>query len=194
MRPMRITTYLISPHSFFAFISLPLLCLQMVFFPSCSSSPQDGNYRGYATKPYTIRGQHYVPMSVHQALNYAETGTASHYDESSFFGLSGGETSIGEDIHPWHLNAAHKTLPLPCIVRVTSLTTGKSVKVRVNDRGPFVKNRIIDLSTKAGNRIGMKHKGLEQVKVEVLSVGDGPWKVNKPIASNKPTNNAPTTR
>lgn len=120
-------------------------------------------------------------MSVDQALTYSETGIASHYDESSFFGLSSGKTSIGEPVHPWHLHAAHKTLPLPCEVRVTSLSTGKSIKLRVNDRGPFVKGRLIDISEKAAVKIGMKHKGLDRVRVDVLSVGDGKWKRSRSL-------------
>jgi rare lipoprotein A len=77
---------------------------------------------------------------------------------------------------PWHLIAAHKTLPLPCLVKVTNLSNGKSVKVRVNDRGPFIAGRIIDLSPRAAAKIDMKDKGLAQVRVEVISVGDGSYK------------------
>lgn len=143
---------------------------------SCSQSPKTTDYRGYMTRPYSIRGIRYHPMSVEQALCFSQTGIASHYDQSALWGLWSGETSIGEDVSPWHLHAAHPTLPLPCEVRVTSLRTGRHVKVRVNDRGPFVKNRIIDLSSKAADRLDMKGRGLEPVRIEVLSVGDGRWK------------------
>ena len=70
--------------------------------------------------------------------------------------------------------------PLPCEVLVQSLRTGKSVKVRVNDRGPFVRNRIIDLSEKAAEHLDMKHHGLDKVRITVLSVGDGKWKREAP--------------
>lgn len=128
------------------------------------------------TRGYSVRGQSYQPMSVEQALHYSEVGEASWYNESKFFGLIRGNTSLGEKVQPWHLIAAHKTLPLPCLVRVTNLKNGKSVKVRVNDRGPFIAGRIIDLSPRAAGKIDMKQQGLARVKVEVLSVGDGSYK------------------
>jgi rare lipoprotein A len=128
------------------------------------------------TRGYSVRGQSYQPMSVEQALHYSEVGEASWYNESKFFGLIRGNTSLGEKVQPWHLIAAHKTLPLPCLVRVTNLENGKSVKVRVNDRGPFIAGRIIDLSPRAAGKIDMKEQGLARVKVEVLSVGDGSFK------------------
>ena len=128
------------------------------------------------TRGYSVRGQSYQPMSVEQALHYSEVGEASWYNESKFFGLIRGNTSLGEKVQPWHLIAAHKTLPLPCLVRVTNLENGKSVKVRVNDRGPFIAGRIIDLSPRAAGKIDMKEQGLARVKVEVLSVGDGSYK------------------
>ncbi len=157
------------------FISIAFL-IGLLTVSSCSSSPKERDYRGYMTRPYTIKGKRYVPMSVEEALTYSATGIASHYNETWFWGLCSGETSIGEDVHPWHLHAAHPTLPLPCRVIVTSLRTGKSVKVRVNDRGPFVKNRLIDLSEEAAERLGMIERGIEPVRITVLSVGDGKWK------------------
>lgn len=128
------------------------------------------------TRSYTVRGQSYQPMSVDAALHYTEVGTASWYNESKFFGIIRGNTSLGEKVMPWHMIAAHKTLPLPCLVKVTNLSNGKSVKVRVNDRGPFIAGRIIDLSPRAAGKIGMKEQGLAQVRVEVISVGDGSYK------------------
>jgi rare lipoprotein A len=115
-------------------------------------------------------------MSVKQALHFKQIGIASYYDESSMMGIVSGSTSIGESVHPWHMHAAHPTLPLPCEVEVYSFRTRKSIKVRVNDRGPFVKDRIIDLSDEAAKRLGFKHQGLEKVAIRVLSVGDGKWK------------------
>lgn len=141
-----------------------------------ASCARPGGYEGVMTRSYTIRGQHYQPMSVNEALHYQETGEASWFNESKFFGLIRGNTSLGEKVMPWHLIAAHKTLPLPCLVKVTNLRNGKSVKVRVNDRGPFIAGRIIDLSPRAAAKIGMKEQGLAQVRVEVISVGDGSYK------------------
>ena len=127
-------------------------------------------------RSYTIRGENYHPMSVDQALSYKEEGIASWYDESRFFGLKRGNTSLGEKVMPWHISAAHKTLPLPCVVKVTNLANGKSLKMRVNDRGPFIPRRIIDVTPRAAAKLGFKKDGLTQVSVEVVSVGDGKYK------------------
>lgn len=146
------------------------------FLLLASCAHPGGDYRGYQTKSYHVRGRTYHPMPVDQALGHVESGTASWYDESRFFGLKRGQTSLGEKVMPWHLIAAHKTLPLPCVVQVTNLENGKSVKCRVNDRGPFIGDRIIDLSPRAAGKIGMKDQGLAEVEVKVLSVGDGGYK------------------
>ena len=111
----------------------------LLWLASCSSSPKSRDYPGYMTRPYTIRGHRYHPMNVEQALTYEQTGIASHYNECALWGLVSGKTAIGENVRPWHLHAAHPTLPLPCEVLVQSLRTGKTVKVRVNDRGPSSK-------------------------------------------------------
>ena len=97
----------------------------LLWLASCSSSPKSRDYTGYMTRPYTIRGHRYHPMSVEQALSYEQTGIASHYNECALWGLVSGETAIGENVCPWHLHAAHPTLPLPCEVLVQSLRTGK---------------------------------------------------------------------
>ncbi len=148
---------------------LPVLLLASCAYPG-------GDYQGYMTRSYTIRGVTYHPMDVEQAVYHVESGTASWYDESSFFGLKRGNTSLGEKVMPWHLIAAHKTLPLPSMVRVTNLQNGKSVKCRVNDRGPFIAGRIIDLSPRAAKKLGFKEQGLAEVDVKVLSVGDGKYR------------------
>lgn len=115
-------------------------------------------------------------MSVEQALHYREVGEASWYDESKYFGLVRGNTSLGEKVMPLAVSGAHKTLPLPCRVRVTNLENGKSLKMRLNDRGPFIPGRIIDVTPRAAAKLGFKKQGLAQVKVEVLSVGDGKYR------------------
>ena len=140
------------------------------------------DYRGYQTKGYTIRGQSYQPMSVEGALDYEATGIASWYDESRFFGFVRGTTSLGEDVGRFDISGAHKTLPLPCRVKVTNLENGRSLKMRLNDRGPFIAGRIIDVTPRAASKLGFKDKGLTQVRVEVLSVGDGKYQ-RKPQGS-----------
>ncbi len=142
--------------------------------PSCSSRP--GGYKGYMTRSYTVRGQTYYPMSVEQALGHTETGGCSWYDESSWFGLKRGTTSLGEKVKPWHLTGAHKTLPLPALVKVTNLENGKSLKVRINDRGPFISGRHLDVTPRAAKKLGFHSQGLTRTRIEVLSVGDGRYK------------------
>lgn len=150
------------------------LILSLLSLCSCGNfNANRGSHEGYMTRSYTIKGQKYVPMSVADALNYEEIGVASWYNESRFLGLIRGNTSLGERVQPFAMSAAHKTLPLPCRVRVTSLRSGKSVVLRVNDRGPFIGERIIDLTPLPARRLGFKDRGLEDVKLEVLSVGDG---------------------
>ena len=84
--------------------------------------------------------------------------------------------AIGQKLYEGCLYAAHRTLPLPCVVRITNLSNGRSCKARVADRGPFINNRLIDVSSEVAHRLGFHSKGLDRVRVEVLSVGDGPWK------------------
>lgn len=158
-------------------VTKPLSALLALAVISCAH-PR-GNYDGYKNATYTVRGQTYHPISVDEALHHQEVGTASWFNESKFLGLKRGNTAIGEKVMPWHKIAAHKTLPLPCVVKVTNLENGKSVKCRVNDRGPFIGDRIIDLSPRAAKKIGFYDQGLTTVEVEVLSVGDGPYKRKK---------------
>ena len=151
------------------------LLIAAVILGICSCAAPSG-YKGYMTRPYTIKGVYYQPMSVDEALHFKEEGIASWYNESKFFGLKRGNTSIGEKVMPWHVIAAHKTLPLPCRVKVTNLENGKTLKLRVNDRGPFIPGRIIDLSPRGASKLGFKKDGLTQCRVEVISVGDGKYK------------------
>ena len=101
-------------------------------------------------------------------LSYKEKGIASWYSDS----FHGKRTANGEIYDKNGLTAAHKTLPLPSIVRVTNLDNGKSVIVRVNDRGNFAKGRIIDLSKKAAQNLGFIQKGLVKVEVELIKKGN----------------------
>ena len=151
--------------------------LSALLLSSCSSRP--GGYSGYMTRSYTVRGQSYQPMSVDAALGHQETGICSWYNESKWFGLKRGNTSLGEKVMPWHLTGAHKTLPLPAIVKVTNLENGKSVKLRINDRGPFIAGRHLDITPRAAKKLGFYEKGLTTTRLEVLSVGDGSYKRKK---------------
>lgn len=116
-------------------------------------------------KPYQVFGKHYTPMRERRA--FSQTGTASWYGKK----FHGHLTSNGETYDMYGMSAAHKTLPLPSYVRVTNLANNKSVVVRVNDRGPFHQNRIIDLSYSAAYKIGVYDTGTAKVKVEVILPG-----------------------
>jgi len=114
-------------------------------------------------KPYNIYGVDYVPLV--GLDNYDEVGVASWYGNK----FHGHKTSNGEEYNVFAMSAAHKTLPLPSYVRVTNLDTNQSAIVRVNDRGPFHDDRIIDLSYSAAYKIGMLGKGTARVRVELMA-------------------------
>lgn len=133
------------------------------------------NIKGYKTKPYTIRGIRYHPMQPRDAIGHVETGIASHYSEH--FIIFPGKTATGEKLWPWTKVAAHKTLPIPCVIRVTNLKNGRTTKVRVNDRGPFIRGRMLDVTKPVADDLGFTKQGLTNVKIEVLSVGDGPYRI-----------------
>ena len=122
--------------------------------------------------PYVVNGRRYVPMSVEQASNYRETGIASWYGFETYHQKDGHMTANGEAFDPNGLNAAHKYLPLPTFVKVTNLENRRSIILRVNDRGPFIDGRIIDLSAGAARKLGVYDKGTAKVRVETYS-GEG---------------------
>ncbi len=148
---------------------LSLLALAATLFPACQQQRFEP-YRGYKMSAYTLRGQHYVPMGIEQALRYESTCLASHYEADGHIG------AIGQKLYRGQLYAAHKTLPLPCTIRITNVQNGKSCVARVADRGPFIAGRELDVSSEVAHRLGFHSKGLERVHIEVLSVGDGKWK------------------
>ena len=112
---------------------------------------------------YYVGGRRYAVLP--SASGYVERGVASWYG-TEFHGL---RTSTGEPYDMFAMTAAHKTLPLPCYARISNLANGRSVVVRINDRGPFVANRIIDLSYSAAVRLDMIRTGTAFVEVDVLN-------------------------
>jgi len=114
--------------------------------------------------PYNVGGRWYKPMPYENG--YDETGVASWYGRD----FDGKRTANGEIYDMHALSAAHKTLPLPTLVRVTNLENGRSVIVRVNDRGPFVKDRLIDLSYAAAKALGYERNGTTHVRVQSLEL------------------------
>lgn len=118
------------------------------------------HYGPVKASPYVVLGKKYYPMQ--SAHAYRESGTASWYG-TKFHGL---KTANGETYDLYGMTAAHKTLPLPSYVKVTNLENGRSVILRVNDRGPFYSDRIIDLSFAAAKKLGYAEKGVARVEVE----------------------------
>ena len=133
--------------------------------------PKEAIRRGKVKKsPYVVKGRRYVPMSVEQAQTYQETGIASWYGYETYKQKGGHMTANGEAFDPNGLNAAHKYLPLPTFVKVTNLKNRRSIILRVNDRGPFVDGRIIDLSAGAARKLGFYKQGTTRVRVETITV------------------------
>lgn len=113
-------------------------------------------------KPYQIDGTWYYPQ---EDFNYVEEGVSSWYGPN----FHGKTTANGETYDMLDLTAAHRTLPMPSVVRVTNLENGRSLVVRVNDRGPFAKNRIIDVSKRAAQLLDFHGQGTTRVRVEILA-------------------------
>ncbi len=120
---------------------------------------QGGTYK--VGSPYKIMGQWYYPK---EDYDYSEVGTASWYGED----FHARKTANGENYDMHALTAAHRTLPLPSIVKVTNLENGRSLVLRVNDRGPYAKNRIIDISKRGAQLLGFQTQGTAKVRVEIM--------------------------
>lgn len=118
----------------------------------------------YANRQYSALGKTYVPLQ--ETGKYKERGIASWYGKK----FHGQNTSIGEVYDMYAMTAAHPTLPIPSYARVTNVATGKSVIVRVNDRGPFLHDRIMDLSYVAAYKLGYVNNGSAEVEVESIAV------------------------
>ncbi len=130
--------------------------------------PQAEPLHRYANRPYTALGKTYTPLAA--TGNYKERGSASWYGKK----FHGRRTSTGEVYDMYAMTAAHPTLPLPSYARVTNVANGKSVVVRINDRGPFLHERIIDLSYTAAHKLGYIGSGSAEVEVESLASDAAP--------------------
>ncbi|NMG66827.1 septal ring lytic transglycosylase RlpA family protein [Azoarcus indigens] len=122
----------------------------------------------FANRPYNVFGQNYVPATV--LAPYRERGVASWYGRR----FHGQATSSGEPYDMYAMTAAHPTLPIPSYARVTNVATGRSVVVRINDRGPFHKGRVMDLSYTAAYKLGYVNSGSTEVEVEQILPGELP--------------------
>ena len=150
-------------------ILAPLLLCSLL--AACASQPSSGGGSSSAPassgaykvgKPYQINGTWYYP---HEDYSYDETGVASWYGAEN----QGQRTSNGEIFNKNELTAAHRTLPMPTLARVTNLDNGRSIVVRINDRGPYSSGRIIDMSERASQLLGFEAVGTAKVRVQVLA-------------------------
>jgi len=145
---------------------LSMMCLLAIGLASCGTSSQrsgqisGGGYYKVGT-PYTVNGQRFIPR---EDPSYDRTGYASWYGDK----FNGRQTANGEIFNMNALSAAHTTLPMPIHVRVTNLENNRSLILRVNDRGPFVKNRIIDVSKQAAKELGFYNQGTAKVRVQYI--------------------------
>ncbi|WP_333822591.1 septal ring lytic transglycosylase RlpA family protein [Pinisolibacter sp.] len=134
--------------------------VERVVGPHDKVTPGGGRYQ--VGRPYTIGGKTYYP---HEDRNLDQSGVASWYGGDYHHGT---KTANGEVFDRGAISAAHKTMPLPSYARVTNLTNGRSLVVRVNDRGPYVGSRIVDLSEKAADLLEMKRHGLGKVRIQYI--------------------------
>ncbi len=126
------------------------------------TAPPSKSGVGYKVgQPYRVAGTWYYPA---EDFGYTETGIASWYGP----GFHGRRTANGERFDQNALTAAHRTLPMPSAVRVTNLENGRAIVLRVNDRGPFARGRIIDVSRAAADKLGFRGNGTAKVRVEIL--------------------------
>jgi rare lipoprotein A len=135
----------------------------LLVLSACASAPGGPAepYRAANLRPYEVDGRLYTPKIVSR---YEENGLATWYA----YPYAARRTATGEWFDARLMTAAHKTLPLPCLAEVTNLENGRKLTVRVNDRGPFVEGRLIDLSPAAADWLGFKNKGVAQVRVRFV--------------------------
>ena len=130
-----------------------------------NATPKYEPYSRRGNKPYTVYGESYNVMNTGQG--FSEMGRASWYGEK----FHGYETSNGEPYDMYSMSGAHKTLPLPSYAKITNLDNNKQVIIRINDRGPFHSDRILDVSYAAAYKLGMLGKGTARIKLDVIYVG-----------------------
>lgn len=141
-----------------------------------SAPPAEMGPYGAKTNPYTVRGVRYYPLK--SAHGYEETGIASWYGAENH----GMRTASGSIYNMYSISAAHKTLPLGTIVRVTNLENNRSLEALVNDRGPFIRGRLIDMSYGAARQLGFDGQGLTRVHVKAVGT-HGTYVAKAPAAS-----------
>lgn len=154
-------------HTFMPWIFVGLVMLGWVFFNGCARPQLEDRYPP-KTKPYKALGKWYQPRR--NSYGFRQTGLASWYGED----FHGKQTANGEIYDMYAMTAAHKTLPFNTYVGVNNLENGRKLKVRINDRGPFVRGRIIDLSYTAADKLGIVGPGTARVKIVALGLVTDP--------------------
>ena len=157
------------------FLQISSLFVLGLLLAACSSGPEereiciDGTCtrapKKATSRPYQIKGVWYHPQHHYE---YDEDGVASYYGGGRGYDFHGRPTATGEIFDMNDVSAAHKTLPLPCIAEVTNLENGRQIQLKVNDRGPFVEGRIIDVSRRTAQLLGFEGKGTAKVRVRTL--------------------------
>jgi rare lipoprotein A len=158
-------------------ILLGLLGAVVLGLAGCGSSRPEGAYK--LGQPYQIAGRWYYPEF---DPNYDKVGLASWYGRQ----FHGHATANGEIFDRHELTAAHPTLPLPSIVRVTNLANRRQVELRVNDRGPFVGDRLIDLSQEAARELGFERQGIARVRIQFVGLADAKGEPPQPLRHDAP--------
>ena len=139
----------------------------LALLSACASAPKPYALSGGTMAPYTVGGVTYQPR---YQPHYDQVGLATWYGPQ----YQHHRTADGEVFDMDRPSGAHTTLPLPCIVEVTNLDNGRRVKLRINDRGPFVKGRILDVSREAAQELGFYGKGAVRVRVRYVGPASGP--------------------
>ncbi len=190
----------------------PLLAFVVLALSACAAAPRSGGYykddgpgekppanldqiadaqpkseplHRYANRPYQVFGKEYVPLAFVQP--YRQRGMASWYGKK----FHGQRTASGETYDMYAMSAAHPTLPIPSYARVTRVATGRSVIVRINDRGPFHQGRMIDLSYAAALKLGFAQLGSAEVELESIEPGQAVTPTEQ-AATTTPPPAAPT--
>ena len=154
-----------------------VLALFLLTLAGCSSSSPPGVYK--LGQPYQVQGRWYYPE---YDPHYDRVGTASWYGEP----FHGRATANGERFDRGSVSAAHPTLPLPSLVRVVNLSNHRELVIRVNDRGPFVDDRLIDLSQEAARQLGFERQGLARVRVQFVRLAEAGGEPPQPTARSAP--------
>ena len=147
--------------------------IMLALVAGCSSVEPSRTKHTASTRPYKVYGKWYQPQS--HAHGFRQKGIASWYGKK----FHGRKTSNGETYDMYGISAAHKTLPFNTVVRVNNLDNGKTIDVRINDRGPFIRGRIIDLSYGAARKVGLVGPGTARVEIVALGAVRGPADLQK---------------